>query len=65
MNFAQIEPLDVTIAEAAALLGCRERLVYRLIKSGELESWKVGKTRRITLESIRDLRARKLEAEQQ
>jgi len=56
MNLAQVEPLDVSIADAAAFLGCGERFVSRLIAEGRLKSFKLGKQRRITLKSLHALR---------
>lgn len=43
----------VTAAEAAGLLGVSTARVTQLAKAGALDSWKVGRTRMVSLESVR------------
>lgn len=45
-------PLGISIARAAQLLGTSERQIYRLIGTGELEAYWIGRARRITRRSI-------------
>lgn len=42
----------VTAAEAAGLLGVSTARITQLAKSGALDSWKVGRTRMVSLESV-------------
>jgi excisionase family DNA binding protein len=55
-----LEPLVVSPKIAWRLLGCGNTRGYELIATGELESYKDGKSRRITMASIRAHIARKL-----
>lgn len=43
----------VTAAEAAGLLGVSTARVTQLAQAGALDSWKVGRTRMVSLESVR------------
>jgi len=47
------EPLAVSPRRAAFLLDCGMTRVYELIGSGELESYRDGASRKITMRSIR------------
>jgi excisionase family DNA binding protein len=49
---AQTDELLLTVEEAARRLRLGRTLVYRLISSGELESVKVGRLRRVPAESL-------------
>ena len=42
----------ITAAEAAGLLGVSTARVTQLAKAGALDSWKVGRTRMVSLESV-------------
>lgn len=42
----------VTAAEAASLLGVSTARVTQLAKAGQLDSWKVGRTRMVSIESV-------------
>jgi hypothetical protein len=55
-----VEPLVVSPKVAWRLLGCGNTRGYELIAGGELESYKEGKSRRITMASIRAHIDRKL-----
>lgn len=55
---ASLEPLQVTIREAAALLRYDERTVRRLIARGELHAVGRGRLRRIAVADIRDWQTR-------
>ena len=44
-----------TVAEAADLLRCHRRTVYRWIKDGTLPSVLIGRSRRITANALRHL----------
>jgi excisionase family DNA binding protein len=48
-----LEPLVVRPRVAWRLLGCGNAYGYRLIAAGELESYRDGRARKITVESIR------------
>ena len=49
---AQKEELLLTVEEAAGRLRLGRTLTYRLISSGELESVKVGRSRRVPAECL-------------
>ena len=48
-------PLVVTVKEAADLLAISERTAWRLVSTGELKSVRIGRARRIRVESIETL----------
>jgi excisionase family DNA binding protein len=50
----KLEPLLCSPAEGAKLLACSESTLRKLIKDGHLESLKVGASRKIVVESIKD-----------
>ena len=50
-----VEPLAVTIRQAAHMIGCSRSTVYELINEGRLEAFKIGVATRITTQSIREL----------
>lgn len=45
-------PVVLTAAEAMDILGVGKNTMYRLLKSGELEGFRVGRSWRIRLEEI-------------
>lgn len=47
--------LGVPVEEAAKLLGCSRSTVYALLERGELGSYTLGRTRRVTVSSIEEL----------
>jgi excisionase family DNA binding protein len=49
----KLEPLVVRPRVAWRLLNCGHAYGYRLIASGELDSYRDGRARKITVESIR------------
>jgi excisionase family DNA binding protein len=49
---SDLEPLAVSPRKACVLLGIGNTRLYHLIGNGELESYKEGKARRITMRSI-------------
>ena len=55
--YSRIEPVVVTVADAAAMLSIGRSRVYELIQSGDLASVKLGASRRVTIKSIRQLLA--------
>jgi excisionase family DNA binding protein len=57
---APVEPIVVRPKQACALLGCGPTYLFDLLKNGELESYRDGRSRLITLASIRARVARKL-----
>lgn len=59
---AEIAPLIVKPREARRLLSCSHKRLYELLNAGELESFKDGRSRKITTRSINSYVARKLEA---
>lgn len=48
---------DLTVAEAAELLSLSERKVWEMVRWGDLDSYKVGRARRIRRDSFETLRA--------
>lgn len=58
----RLEPLQVTISEAARLLAYDTRTIRRLIIRRELSSVGEGRMRRIPMQSLRDYQQRHLEA---
>ena len=54
------ERLVVSPARAKAMLDCGTTRLYQLLAAGELESFRDGKSRKITVSSIRARVARKL-----
>ena len=57
---APVEPIVVRPKQACALLGCGLTYLFDLLNKGELESYRDGRSRLITLASIRARVARKL-----
>jgi hypothetical protein len=49
----KLEPLAVKRTTAADLLDCGPTTIWKLEKAGKLDTIKVGKDTRITMESIR------------
>ena len=60
--FGELEALVVKPRVAWALLQCSNTKGYQLIAAGELESFKDGHSRKITVKSIREYIARRLES---
>ena len=57
---APVEPIVVRAKQACALLGCGLTYLFDLLNKGELESYRDGRSRLITLASIKARIARKL-----
>lgn len=55
-----MEPLGLPPEAARAVIGCGTTKLYELLNAGELESYFVGRSRRVTTASIRDYVARQL-----
>jgi excisionase family DNA binding protein len=51
---ARLEPLQVTIDEAARLLAYDSRTIRRLITRGEIDAVGEGRMRRVPVQSLRD-----------
>jgi excisionase family DNA binding protein len=62
-GIGELGPLVVKPKVAWKLLACSNTRGYELIASGELESFRDGRSRKITVESIHRLIARRLAAE--
>jgi excisionase family DNA binding protein len=58
----EVEPLLLTIEEAARVLRVGRSTVYELLASNALEAVKIGRSRRVTLASAKSLIARAREA---
>jgi hypothetical protein len=56
------EPLVVSPRRARRMLDCGNTRLYELISARELESFKDGKSRKITTASIKNYIARRIEA---
>jgi excisionase family DNA binding protein len=48
-----LEPLSVSPRQACLLLGVGNTRLYELIRDGELSTYREGRARRITMQSIR------------
>jgi hypothetical protein len=57
---SDLEPLVVRPKVAWKMLACSNTRGYELLAAGELESYKEGRSRKITVASIRALVARRL-----
>jgi len=57
---SDLEPLVVKPKVAWKMLACSTTRGYELLAAGELESYKEGRSRKITVASIRALVARRL-----
>jgi excisionase family DNA binding protein len=55
------EPIVVTPLAAGALLSIGQTKLYELIDAGELESYRAGRSRRITMASIKNYIKRQLD----
>jgi excisionase family DNA binding protein len=58
----ELEPLVVKPRVAWKLLGCGNTRGYELLAAGELESFKDGRSRKITVASVKAYVARQLDA---
>lgn len=58
----ELEPLAVSPRQACRLLNLGTTRLYELIAAGELESYRDGRARRITMQSIRSRVARLVSA---
>jgi hypothetical protein len=58
----QLEPLAVSPRQTSILIDCGLTRVYDLINRGELESYLDGRSRKVTMRSIRDHQERLLAA---
>jgi excisionase family DNA binding protein len=47
---------DLTLQEVCAQFKCTPPTVYRMINEGRLKSYLIGRSRRITFESVQTLR---------
>jgi len=61
-DLADVEPLVVKPKVAWAMLGCSNTRGYELLAAGELESYKDGRSRKITVASIKAFVGRRLAA---
>jgi excisionase family DNA binding protein len=59
-DVARLEPLQVTLKEAARLLAYDLRTIHRLISRGELSSVGEGRLRRVPVQELRDYQQRHL-----
>lgn len=50
----EIPPIFVSIPDAARLLAVSESVCWGLVRGGELTSVKLGRSRRVPLQSVRD-----------
>ncbi len=60
-----IEPVAVSAVEAGRLLGISRAKVYELLASGQLRSFKIGRSRRVRVEDVRAFVSRLAEPAQQ
>lgn len=59
-----MEPLGIAPHLAKEVIGCGTTKLYELLNDGELSSYMVGRSRRITTESIRAYVDRQINAQQ-
>lgn len=50
-----VEPICVKINDAARMIGVGRTKLYELIAAGEVDAIKLGKSTRVTTESLREL----------
>ena len=50
------EAQDFTVQEASALFKVTNPTIYRMINEGRLKAYLIGRSRRITHESVKELR---------
>jgi hypothetical protein len=60
VEISDLDPLVVKPKDAWRMLACGNTRGYELLAAGELESYKEGRSRKITVASIRALVARRL-----
>jgi excisionase family DNA binding protein len=60
-GFGDDEPLVVSPRRARRMLDCGNTRLYELIAAHELESFKDGRSRKITVTSIKEYIARRIE----
>lgn len=60
----ETERLAYSPQEAAKALGISRAFLYRLIQSGELRSFRIGRRRMVSAEALKDLIARMEGADQ-
>jgi excisionase family DNA binding protein len=58
----RVEPLVVKPRSACTMIGCGRKRLYQLLADGQLESFKDGRSRKITVASIKEFIARGLAA---
>jgi excisionase family DNA binding protein len=51
----RVEPIALTVTEACLMLRVSKSILYRLIRTGELESYLIGRRRYIHVASIKML----------
>ncbi len=59
-----MEPLGIAPHLAKEVIGCGTTKLYELINSGELSSYMIGRSRRITTDSIRAYVERQINAQE-
>jgi excisionase family DNA binding protein len=59
-----MERVLLTAEEVADALAIGRCTVYDLIRTGQLQSFKIGKLRRVPVDAVRDYARRMVEAEQ-
>jgi excisionase family DNA binding protein len=47
---------DLTVQETCTVFGCSPPTIYKLLNSGKLDSYTIGRSRRITAESVERVR---------
>lgn len=59
MTSQELEGRDRSVNETCAILGVTSPVIYKLLARGDLTGYKVGRSRRITFDSIQRLRSGK------
>ncbi len=55
-----LEPIGVPVTDGCEIIGCGPTKMYEYINEGAVRTYKIGRARRIYLDSLRDL-AKRLE----
>jgi excisionase family DNA binding protein len=59
-GLGHLGPLVVSTRQARVMLSCSHKKLYELLANGELQSFRMGSSRKVVVESIRQLVARRI-----
>jgi excisionase family DNA binding protein len=58
----EIPPLFISVPDAARLLGISETACWRLVRDNKIPSAKINRSRRVSLQALRDYHDERIEA---